>query len=83
MRRSDRSRVVAGGRKPEGSQVLDIQSVDAEIQLRQVRYDLGNCLLFRCRAPDHLLGRDIAQTPIELRWGGLLDTDGLLIAKIA
>jgi len=30
-----------------------------------------------------LLGHDIAQTPIKLRWGGLLDTDGLLIAKIA
>ena len=38
---------------------------------------------FRCRTPDQLLGHDIAQTPIELRWGGLLGTDGLLIAKIA
>ena len=31
---------------------------------------------FQVRTPDQLLGRDIAQTPIELRWGGLLYTEG-------
>jgi hypothetical protein len=48
-----------------------------------VRYDLGNGPLFRWRAPDQLTGLNIAETPFELGWGGSLDTDGLLIAKIA
>src|SRR5262249_28721090 len=54
-----------------------------QLRVRQVRYDLGDRPFFRCRTPDQLLGRDIAQTPMELRWGGLLYTDGLLFAKIA
>src|SRR5580693_1929512 len=54
-----------------------------QLRVRQVRYDLGDGPLFRCRTPDQLLGRDIAQSTLELGWGRLLDTDGLLIAKIA
>jgi len=38
---------------------------------------------FQVQDAGSILGADIAQTPIELRWGGLLYTDGLLIAKIA
>jgi hypothetical protein len=29
------------------------------------------------------IGRDIAQSTLKLGWGGLLDTDGVLIAQIA
>ena len=54
-----------------------------QLRVRQVRCDLGDGPLFRCRTPDQLLGCDIAQSTLELGWGSLLDTDGLVIAKIA
>src|SRR5271163_486983 len=54
-----------------------------QLRVRQVGYDLGDGPLFRCGTPDQLLGRDIAQSTVELGWSGLLDADGILIAKIA
>ena len=60
-----------------------VNKSELQLRIRQVRYDLGDGPLVRCRTPDQLLARDIAQTPVELRWGGSLDSDGILIAKIA
>jgi hypothetical protein len=38
---------------------------------------------FQVQDAEPLLGREIAQSTLKLEWGGLLDSDGILIAKIA
>src|SRR5260370_5914732 len=48
-----------------------------KLRIRQVRYDLGDGPLFRCRTTDQLLWLDIPQSTLELCWRGWFDTDRL------